>query len=185
MGTEFQANLADWGPYFGFVGTAAATLLGLLFVAASLRLDIFRNAETADVREFARLTLLSFLIPLILAGLALMPHEQPPRLAIPILVLAIIGLLVTIHMCREWIRLNPARTRASSPNSYQPWQWEGWVHMVLVGCAYLTMMVVAFLLLRGSDAAFLLLGVVEGWMLVVGTLNAWVMLTNANIDGKS
>ncbi|MDQ3696047.1 MAG: hypothetical protein M3464_20880 [Chloroflexota bacterium] len=182
MGAEFQANLADWGPYFGFVGTAAATLLGLLFVAASLRLDIFRNAETADVREFARLTLLSFLIPLILAGLALMPHEQPPRLAIPILVLAIIGMLVTIHMCREWIRLNPARARARSD---QPWRWQGWVHMVLVGCAYLTMMVVAFLLLRGSDAAFLLLGVVEGWMLVVGTLNAWVMLTNANAAGTS
>lgn len=176
MDAAFQDNLASWAGYYGFVGTAAATLLGLLFVAVSLRLDVFRGDETADVRDFARLTLLSFLTPLILSGLALMPHDRPLMLAVPIIVLTLLGVAALIHLCREWVRLNPARARAGG---YQPWQWQGWLHMFLLGLAYAGLGLVAVLLLQGSDAALLLLSVVEGWTVVVGTLNAWIMLTNA------
>lgn len=62
----------------------------------------------ADVRDFAWLTMFSFLAPTVMTGLTLMPHEHPVMLAIPLFVLSVAGLLASIHIAREWLRLNPA-----------------------------------------------------------------------------
>lgn len=177
MDAGFQAELASWGPFYGFMGTAAVTLLGLLFVAVSLRLNIFRDARTADVRDFARLTLFSFLAPMVITGLTLMPHERPVMLAMPLMVLSVAGVLASIHIAREWLRLNPA-TNQDAPG-FKPWHWQGWATVALVGLAYVALVIVAALFLLGNGVAFAFLAGVEGWMLITGTVSAWIMLTNA------
>ena len=45
MNGAFADALDQWTTYFALMGGAAATLLGLLFVAVSLRLNIFHRRE--------------------------------------------------------------------------------------------------------------------------------------------
>lgn len=177
MDTEFQDELARWIPCYGFVGTAAATLLGLLFVAVSLRLNIFRDARTADLRDFARLSLFSLLAPMVISGLSLMPHEQPLMLAIPFFVIAAVGLAGSISLTREWVQLNPRQDRPTPGLS--PRQLQGWVYIVSVGLTYAAAAIGGALFLLGNDLAFGFVGGAEGAMLLSGTINAWVMLSNA------
>ena len=177
MNNGFQVELLSWTPFYEFVGTAAVTLLGLLFVAVSLRLNIFRDPRTADVRDFARLTLFGFLAPMVITGLTLMPHEQPTMLAIPLFVLAIIGVLATIYLAREWLQLNPAP--AEQTPGAKPWQWQGWSYVAIVGLPYLGLAIVAALFLLEHGLVFAALAGVEGWMLITGTVSAWIMLMNA------
>jgi hypothetical protein len=177
MESEFSDTLASWTPFYGFVGTAAVTLLGLLFVAVSLRLDIFRDARTADVRDFARLTLFSFLAPMLISGLALMPHEQPLMLAISLFVIAAVGLTGSIYLCWEWVQLNPRRDLSTPGPS--PRQVQGWFYIGSVGLTYGGVAIGGVLFLLGNDGAFGVVGVAEGAILLSGTINAWVMLSNA------
>jgi hypothetical protein len=177
MNISFQAELLSWTPFYGFVGTAAVTLLGLLFVAVSLRLNVFRDPRTADVRDFARLTLFGFLAPMVITGLTLMPHEQPAMLAIPLFVLAIVGVLATTYLVREWLQLNPASSE-ETPGP-KPWQWQGWSYLAMVGLPYLGLAIVAALFLLEHGIVFAALAGVEGLMLISGTISAWIMLMNA------
>ena len=177
METAFQAELDQWGAYFGFVGTGAVTLLGLLFIAVSLRLNIFRDQNVADVRDFTRLTLFSFLAPMAITGLAVMPHEQPLMLALPLLLVSVVGVVASIILVREWVALN--RGQDSSARGVQPGEARGWIYVGLVGLEYLALSVVAVLFLTGSGAGFVTLAGVQGWMVLNGTVNAWVVLTNA------
>jgi hypothetical protein len=177
MESGFQDELANWVPFYGFVGTAAATLLGLLFVAVSLRLNIFRDARTADLRDFARLTLFSLVAPLVISGLSLMPHEQPLMLAVPLFVIAAVGLAGSMYFTWEWVQLNPRQDRPTRGPS--PRQLQGWVYIVSVGLMYVVVAIGGVLLLLGNDLAFGFVGAAEGAMLLSGTFNAWVMLSNA------
>lgn len=177
METAFQAELDQWGAYFGFVGTGAVTLLGLLFIAVSLRLNIFRDQNVADVRDFARLTLFSFLAPMAITGLALMPHEQPLMLALPLLLVSAVGVVASIILVREWVVLNQGQE--SNGKGVQPGQVRGWIYVAIVGLEYLALSVVAVLFLTGSGVGFFTLAGVQGWMVLTGTVNAWIVLSNA------
>ena len=82
MNDTFSQALAEWTAYYALMGGAAATLLGLLFVAVSVRLSIFHQREVADVRDFAAFTFGTFLVAIAVAGLALAPHTHPFTLAV-------------------------------------------------------------------------------------------------------
>jgi hypothetical protein len=71
MDDAFSQALAEWTAFYALMGGAAATLLGLLFVAVSVRLNIFHQREVADVRDFAAFTFGTFLVAIAVAGFAL------------------------------------------------------------------------------------------------------------------
>src|SRR5215211_805615 len=123
MDSAFADALADWVPFYALAGAAAATLLGLLFVAASLRLAIFRNPDTADVSYFATFIFANMIGAMIVPGLALIPHESPSSLAIPLVALGLIGLIMLVTLIRLTYRLNPRNT-APSPG-VSPWTLAG------------------------------------------------------------
>jgi hypothetical protein len=177
MDKVFAAALAEWTTFYTFVGGAAATLLGLLFVSVSLRLDIFRQREVADVRDFAAVTFASFLVALVVAGLALAPHQRWPTLALPLLALGLGGLAVVGYLVREWLRLNP---RASGPRpGVTPSQWQGWASLAGLAAPFAGLVVVALLLWGGRAGALAGLAVVEGGLLGMATASAWLLLARA------
>jgi hypothetical protein len=55
-----EQAIGSWQGFYTYLGTVAATLLGLLFVTVSLRLNIFHQHEVRDVRDFAFLTFGSY-----------------------------------------------------------------------------------------------------------------------------
>jgi hypothetical protein len=183
METAFQAELDLWGDYFLLVGTGAVTLLGLLFIAVSLRPNIFRDKNVADVQDFTRLTLFCFLAPMAISGLALMPHEHPQILAFLLFVVSSVGVAASIFLAREWVMLNQGPQKAQSSNrGMQPGDLRAWVYMAIVSLAYLALSIVAVLLLAESGFALAAMAGVQGWMVLTGTVNAWIVLTNAGSD---
>jgi hypothetical protein len=181
MDGTFAQALADWTAFFALMGGAAATLLGLLFVAVSLRLNIFHQAEVEDVRDFAATTMITFLMAIAIAGLALAPHQHGGVLALALAAIGLGGLLAIGWMVRVWIRLNPGPSRRGP--GFTPRQWEGWAHIVCMSGAFVGMIVVAFFIWGGNVAAFGWLAFIEAWLLGVGTIAAWVTLSHAGGNG--
>ena len=92
MGTEFQAEVATWGDFYSLLGGAAAALLGLLFVALSLRLGIFRR-HREDIQDSAMLAFATLLVVIGVSALMLAPNRDRLTTALALTVVAVTGLL--------------------------------------------------------------------------------------------
>ena len=180
MDDAFSRAVADWAGFYAFTGGAAATLLGLLFVAASLRLGIFRQRQLADVGAFAAFTFAAFLVALGVSGLALAPHQRPLGLSPPVLALGLLGAAGLAAVAREWLRLNPP----SGPlrPGLDPREWWAWGYLALWAAAYLGLAAVGVLLWAGRRGALVGLAVAVGALLGLASASAWAMLARARDD---
>jgi hypothetical protein len=183
MDGAFAETVEDWSGFFAFTGGAAATLLGLLFVSVSLRLDIFRRREIADVRDFAALTFASYLVALAVAGLSLAPHQRWQTLALPLALLGLTGLAAFALFVREWRRLNPS-SPAPRPG-LDPGRPQGWLFIIGVAAPYAGLVVVAGLLWENRAEALAGLAIVQGALLAFATMNAWLMLSRAGASADT
>ncbi len=173
---DLGASLADWAAYYTLLGGAAATLLGLLFVSLSLRLNIFRQENVADVRDFAALTFGTFLSAIAIAGLMLAPHEEPGRLALILFLGFLVGSCAIAWVVRDWRRLSRV------PSTRQPdrlLRYEAYAIMGLLVLCYLPLLIAAILIWRGNQAAFGVLALAEAIMIGTGTFAAWLLLAHA------
>ena len=60
MGT-FLEVIDSWHDFYMLTGTAAATLIGLIFISVSLHIDVLAKAEKfGDIRSLADQTFLNF-----------------------------------------------------------------------------------------------------------------------------
>ena len=177
MDEPFSRSLTEWTAFYALMGGAAATLLGLLFVSVSVRLNIFHQRNVADVRDFAAFTFGTFLVALAVAGLALAPHGHGSTLALPLLLVGIAAFLAIAWIARLWMQLNFPTTDARP--GYTPAEWQGWAYLLGMGGPYVGLIAVAALLWRSHPNALGWLAIVEGWLLVMGTVAAWVMLSHA------
>lgn len=177
MDEAFSRALAEWTAFFTLMGGAAATLLGLLFVALSVRLNIFHQRQVADVRDFAAFTFGTFLVAIAVAGLAIAPHAHRFTLAFSLLLVGIAAFFAIAWIARLWIRLNIPAT--GSRPGYTPGEWRGWAYMLGMSGPYAGLIAVVVLLWRSHPGALGWLAIVEGWLLVMGTVAAWVMLSHA------
>src|SRR5438132_10295396 len=69
---SYEAQVAGWHDFYIVVGTASATLVGLLFVGLSLHLQIVVSA--LEVRSLARVTLANFGAVLVVALFMVIPQ---------------------------------------------------------------------------------------------------------------
>jgi hypothetical protein len=173
----FEQALTEWTAFYALMGGAAATLLGLLFVAVSVRPNVFHQRQLADVREFAAFTFATILVAIVVAGLALAPHAHRFTLAWSLLLVGIAAFLAIAWIARLWIRLNVHAT-GCRPGSTSG-EWRGWAYLLGMSGPYVGLNVVVALLWRSHPDALGWLAVVEGWLLVMGTVAAWVMLPHA------
>jgi hypothetical protein len=177
MDDAFSQALAEWTAFYALMGGAAATLLGLLFVAVSVRLNIFHQREVADVRDFAAFTFGTFLVAIAVAGFAIAPHAHRFSLALSLLLVSIAAFVAIAWIARLWIRLNaPA---AGARPGYTSGDWRGLAYFLVMSGPYVGLIAVVVLLWRSHPSALGWLAVVEGWLLVMGTIAAWVMLSHA------
>jgi hypothetical protein len=103
MVESFEASIDSWHDFHMLAGTAAATLLGLLFVAVSLHIDILAKArKSADVKMFALQAFANFLIILSFAFIFMIPNESPSSMGIPLLFLGLLELWQTTKLWRSF-----------------------------------------------------------------------------------
>lgn len=91
MDPNFSQTVAEWQTFYFALGTAAATLTGLLFVAVSLHLDQFSGEGSPKLRAFAFKTLVGFVNLLFLSLYFLVPHPTPLGLALSLILTSLIA----------------------------------------------------------------------------------------------
>jgi hypothetical protein len=175
---RFAQQLADWTAFYALAGGAAATLLGLLFVAVSLRLNIFHQREVADIRDFAAFTLYVFLMALVVAGLALAPHEESESLSTPLVVIGVIGIAFVARITVEWRRLNVAEAKSWRTS------WLPWMIATAMAAPNAGLVATAWLLRNDHSDSLGWLAAVEGSLLVIGTAATWLLLSHAGASAS-
>jgi hypothetical protein len=73
MNAELTILAGDWHDFYALVGSAAATVVGLMFVAASIGANIFNEKHLEPMRAFITPTVVHFSIALLICILATIP----------------------------------------------------------------------------------------------------------------
>jgi hypothetical protein len=90
------ANIEAWHDFFLLAGTAAVTLVGLLFVALSFNLDALLHDSRQHLLRVARSTLLSFVVVLVLSLAMLAPSGGRTRpLGVQLITLGVVAIVVS------------------------------------------------------------------------------------------
>jgi hypothetical protein len=104
MSTSFSSTIADWQSFYMLAGTASATLVGLLFVAVSLHIDLIGESGAATILSLARRTFTRFIIVVVVALLFLVPHQDPKGLGLPLLAVGLAEAIRTLRVSRQAAR---------------------------------------------------------------------------------
>jgi hypothetical protein len=165
--------LTDWKNFFSIIGTASATLVGLMFVVIAFTTNIRRRrAVESTLGTFNTPNIVHFCIALFIAMLLSAPWSG---LAIPGLLLGLIGLCGTIYVCIILWRF----TRLQN---YKPvledWAW----HVVIPFACYVALFIAAVMLLSNPILAMFFVGTVAILFLFIGIHNAWDIITFITIE---
>ncbi len=157
-------ELTSWHEFYTLLGTAAGTLVALLFVAASVASGVFSTDRRAPMRVFLSATVVHFSSVLVVSLILLAPINSWMVLGALVLVCALVGIGYCGLVWRD-----AARDGLAAKIDLEDRTW------------YAVLPVVAYL---GEAAAGVLLGMeqAEGWavlavsltlLLLAGIHNAW------------
>lgn len=179
MTDSFVQALHDWQNFYFMIGTASATLIGLMFVAVSLGADMPSARDLTGVNTFVTPILIHFISVLAIAGIMLVPTM---RLASLDMTLLVVGTLFTLYSI--WVGWQFMRHPSSGNYTRSDWKWYVIFPVVGDGLVVLTGL---WLYMTGTTEALNLLAVAAAILLVVSLRNTWdLMLWIAqNRDTKS
>jgi hypothetical protein len=155
-------ELKEWHDFDLLVGTAAATLLALLFVAVSLGAGFLTAERKAPTRTFMSPVVVHFTSVFFLAAVALCPWHQTGFFAALIGVTALIGAIISTTITIEVVRTDMT-------NYVEDYLAYG----VLPGLGYLALLAAAVSIYLEKDAG---LDALAGALLLLATVNirnAW------------
>jgi hypothetical protein len=163
------ASLADllhnWQNFYILTGTASATLVGLMFVAASIGSSVFGETHRSALRAFLTPTVVHFAVVLMVSVLVMVPTNSYGSLGI-LLTLAGLGgssysglILVQIIIQKR----------------FKVDMLDRLFYALVPAAGYLMLLAAAYLMLIAVPAATTLLAAALLTLLVVGLRNAWDM----------
>lgn len=94
----FSQQLGEWHDFYIVLGGAAATLVGLLFIAISLNAELITSRAQAPLRAVASNTFVSFLLVLLYALFLLFPNDNVGSVKGAVLGISLMGVL---HVLRQ------------------------------------------------------------------------------------
>jgi len=161
--------LSNWQNFYMIMGTAAATLTGLMFVVTTLIAGIDRNAEilNAGISAFNTPTVVHFCAVLLLAGILSAPWQTFSSLS---LVLGLLGLGMVIYLI---IVLRRMWQIPHYQSTLEDWLW----YMVLPLLAHVLLIVAAFMLPENPALALYSVSLAMIMLLFVGIRNSWDNVT--------
>jgi hypothetical protein len=175
METTFQNEVATWSNFYSLLGSAAAALLGLLFVALSLRLGIFRR-HREDIQDSAALAFATLLVTIGVSALMLAPNRDRLTTAVALSIVAVVGLVAEAWVWRVMQRLLDEK-RMPEPLSNGRIRW---VLRHTVGCVGL--LLAAWLIWVGHMHGLGVLSAVTGFLLASGAASIWMLMANSAND---
>ena len=168
QGSELSL-LSNWQNFYMLMGTAAATLTGLMFVVTTLIAGIDARLSTLDaaVSAFNTPTVVQFGTVLLLAGILSAPWQSFSSLS---LLLGVVGLGLVFYSI---LVLRRMRRVPHYQSTLEDWLW----YMALPFLAHALLIVAAFVLPENPAPAFYIVGLAMILLLLVGIRNAWDMVT--------
>ena len=174
--------LSNWQNFYMIMGTAAATLTGLMFVATSLVAGMETHVPTANagISAFNTPTVVHFGIVLLLAGVLSAPWQTFSSLS---LLLGLVGLGMVVYSI---VVLRRMRIVPHYQSTLEDWLW----YMAFPLLANVLLIVAAFVLPKQPSSALYIVGLAMLLLLLVGIRNAWDMVTflaveRAHAENKS
>ncbi len=166
VGLLDQATFASWHDFYLTMGTASASLIGLLFVALSLNLDAITETSSDDLRALAEQAFNSFSLVLLIAVLFLIPTNDPATYGVAYVLLAVAGgYRILRRLPAVW------RSRHRDPIG------EGVVgRFVLPGAAVLGLLAAGIGLVVGQPSALYWLVAVILGLLMSAARSSWDLL---------
>jgi len=152
--------LGGWADFAVVMGAATASLLGLLFVAVSIRVETI--AASAELRNRCGQTLTLLLTGLIVAALLAVPDQPKWTLGTEYLVLALVVTAVAVTLDR--------RTGTRSAIG----RWLDAINPTFITCSLLV--ITGVILILGHENGLYVLVPALIAVLVGGVLNAWLVL---------
>ncbi len=161
---QLSAALARWHDVYMLLGTAAATMVGLLFVAASVGASVFSGNRPAGLRFFVSATVVNFTVILIACLIGLSPVEGWRTFGA---LIALVGLFGLGYYALAWREV--AREKILDKVDLEDRAWYGVLPVVGHTIEAAAGVALALSKTEGLDV----LALAQALLLVVGIHNAW------------
>jgi hypothetical protein len=158
--------LVQWHDFYSIIGEASATLVALIFVAASIGAEVFSSRHQAGIRSFLSPTVVHFTAVLVICLLASIPDQTWITLGALLGGVGAIGLVYTGWV---WRRMLKHGIVASIDTVDRLW------YALLPIPAYLLVMAAGLSLWRQSLVSLDMLASALVLLLLIGIRNAWDM----------
>ncbi|HUQ41934.1 MAG TPA: hypothetical protein VM052_05480 [Candidatus Limnocylindrales bacterium] len=158
-------ELAPWHDYYVSLVTAAAGLLGLLFVALSLHVKVLAQDANAELRAVARTVFIGYVVALAIGFLALVPQTLR-AFGIELLALCLFAVVPFALAAGRGFRARGIGYRRSVT-----------VLQFVVGAALQVIALVASMDVASGDASGLvIIGAITVLSLLWGVFNTWELI---------
>lgn len=157
--------LSDWQNFYMLIGTAAATLTGLMFVVTTLIAGIDRHLSTLNegISAFNSPTIVHFCSVLLLAGILSAPWQTTSSVS---LLLGVLGLGMVFYLV---IVLRRMWRLPHYQSTLEDWLW----YLALPLLAHVGLVVAAIALPANPALALYIISAAMLLLLFVGIRNAW------------
>jgi hypothetical protein len=166
--SSFAAAAAPWQTFYVLVGTAAATLVGLMFVAVTFGSSLVKRETSTTVRSFIDPTFTHFVQVLFLACLAVIPTMGPRLLG---------ALVLGVGALRAAALIRVHRHMRQAQRIHNDIELSDWVTgIVLPLLCYLLLGATGIGFIEGYAPAFTALAIVTVAILMLGIFGAWELM---------
>jgi hypothetical protein len=173
MDAPWVREVESWTAFYTYIGTAAATLMGLVFVVVSLgRGLVGSDRAVRAVRAFYTPIIVFFSTVIIASTVMLLPHITPKPLGVLLGGLGVVGLIYMVisGALHQW------RTNELSFDDLL-------FYIVLPVLAYIALCAAALSLWSEAPAALSMSAGAMILLLIIGIRNSWdLVLSIARID---
>ncbi len=164
----FAAAAATWQNFYMLVGTAAATLIGLMFVAVTFGAGLVSSQSTTSARAFLDPPFAHFVTVLVTACLLLVPTMNPTLLG---------GALLVVTSLRLYALFGIQRRMREAHQRYNDIELSDWLMgVILPALCYAGLLASGAGFLADRAAAFTGLAVVIIVVLLLGVFGAWELM---------
>lgn len=166
--------LARWQNFYIIIGSAAATLTGLMFVATTLVTRFERQLATlnAGLSAFSTPTVVHFCAVLLIAGILSAPWQAYSSVS---LLLGLLGLAGVIYLM---IVMQRMRNIPHYQTPLKDWLW----YMAFYLASYILLIVAAMILPANPAPALYLISAVMAALLFISIHNAWDLVSYLAIE---
>ncbi|MFB3765232.1 MAG: hypothetical protein ACE14P_08285 [Methanotrichaceae archaeon] len=167
---SFAADIEAWHDFYMLAGSAAATLLGLLFVAVSLHIDIIpKIGRSGDVMALALQTFVNFLIILSFAFIFMIPGQGPSGTGIPLLFISLSELWRTARLWKSF------GFGGGKERILDIWDFRLKLLIPNTVCYIALIFISVELLLRNTSYLGWMVMIII-WLLIAASQNAWILM---------